>query len=58
MTETQTEKKGFSFKTSLYNVGEKIGSDNDLKAVKWSVHFYNEENYVLQSSQHKNKNES
>ena len=57
MTETQTE-KGFPLNTSLYNVGEKIGSDNDLKAVKWSVHFYNEENYVLQSSQHKNKNES
>lgn len=31
---------------SLNNAGAKIGSENDLKAVKWSVHLHNEEKYV------------
>ena len=53
MTGTQKEEEIFSFKTKLKPCRSKYGSENDLKADKWSVHLHNEEKYVWQSAQHK-----
>ena len=55
MIRTQKEKESFSFKYQFKRCRSKNWSDNDLKAVKWSVHLHNEEKYAWQSTQHNNE---
>ena len=47
MTETQKEKEQFSFKYQFKQCRSKNGTKNDLKAAKWSVHLYKEENICV-----------
>lgn len=57
MTGTQKEKKSLSLIFQFNQCKSKNMSENDLKAVKCSVHLHNEKKYAL-STLDKNKNGS
>ena len=55
MIRTQKEKESFSFKYQFKQCRSKNWSENDRKAVKWSVRLHNEEKYAWKSTQQKNE---